>query len=363
MNRIFREISEDEFTKFTLSSPTKNYMQSLEMFRRYKKTGREAYLLGLVENKKILVAGLTSVIYKKYGKKFFTMSRGPVMDFKLGTDVLTEFLNETKKFLKEKNGIILQISPSLLVPDAPKDFKEKLEKAKFKYLGEYEQVKWIYTINFSEIENLPKVSLAESERSYNVLDNTLDAEAEKILFRTLHKNHRYTVKYATERFDLRLRELDVDEYNMLYDLVKEAGTVHGFVPRDVNFYKELKENFKEKATAVIAELPDGTPIATGFFLLYGDEVIYLSSGMKREYKKLGGPHLIQWAMIKYTYKNGFLKYNFWGTHPDPENGVFKFKQGFNGKVEEFIGTFIAPLDTLGKIYIKKLKPAEQRDLQ
>ncbi len=363
MSKIFREIKEEEFASFLKTLPAKNYMQSLEMFRRYRKTGREAYLLGLIEDKKILVAGLVSVIYKKYGKKIFTMSRGPVMDFKLETEVLVEFLDETKKFLKKKNGISLQISPNLLVSDAPKDFKEKLEKAKFKYLGEYEQVKWIYTINFSEIENLPKISLAEDERDYDVLNNTLDAEAEKILFRTLHKNHRYTVKYATERFDLKLRELKVDEYNILYDLVKEAGAVHGFVPRDVNFYKELKENFGEKATAVVAELPDGAPIATGFFLLYGSEVIYLSSGMRREYKKLGGPHLIQWAMIKYTYKNGFLKYNFWGTHPDPENGVFKFKQGFNGKVEEFVGTFVAPLDTLGKIYIKKLKPAEQRDLQ
>ena len=67
-------------------------------------------------------------------------------------------------------------------------------------------------------------------------------------------------------------------------------------------------------------------------------------------------------MIKYAYANGYNKYNFWGTNPDPENGVFKFKQGFHGEVEEFVGTFASSLSPLGAVYLKKLHKAEHRDL-
>ena len=144
--------------------------------------------------------------------------------------------------------------------------------------------------------------------------------------------------------------------------MQESGKVHGFVPREQKFFEQLKKHFGPDVTAVVAELPDGTPIAAAFFILYGNEVIYLSSGFRRAHKKLGGPHLIQWAMIKYAYANGFKKYNFWGTNPDPENGVFKFKQGFHGAVEEFVGTFAAPLSALGKVYLNKLHYAKQRDL-
>ena len=362
MSSVFREITEAEFKSFTQESPTKNFMQTPEMYHRYKDNKRECYLLGLFENDSLIVAALVNAFYQKLGQKLFTMSRGPIMDFSLGTEKLVKFLEGAKQFLKEKSGATLQISPSLLVPDAPMDFKNTLKKAGFKYLGEFEQVKWIYTINFEDIENLPVIKPSK-KRSYKPLETKLDPEAENTIFRTLHKNHRYTVKYATSRFDLKLRELDIDEYDILYDLVKEAGEVHGFVPRNVDYFKEMKREFGDKVTAIVATLPDGTPIATGFFILYGDEVIYLSSGLRREYKKLGGPHFIQWLMIRYAYQNGFKKYNFWGTHPDPNDGVFKFKQGFNGKSEEFVGTFIAPLSLLGRAYMAKLKPAEMRDLQ
>lgn len=155
MSSVFREITEAEFKAFTQESPTKNFMQTPEMYHRYKDNKRECYLLGLFENNKLIVAALVNAFYQKLGQKLFTMSRGPIMDFNLGTEKLVKFLEGTKQFLKEKSGATLQISPSLLVPDAPMDFKNTLKKAGFKYLGEFEQVKWIYTINFEDIENLP----------------------------------------------------------------------------------------------------------------------------------------------------------------------------------------------------------------
>lgn len=359
MKRIFRELTSEEFQRFTAQCSSKNYMQSPAMYRRYQAIGRESYLVGLLEGDVILVAGLVSVIFEKLGQKIFTFSRGPLSE-NYNIDSFTEFLQGCKKFLKSKHGLIVQISPNVLVQDAPANFSEALAKNGFKDLGEYEQVKWTYALDFSKIDNLPPVAPRHSRTS--VLAPEISEEAEHTLFRSFRRDHRYTIRYATERYGIKLRELSPAEYPILLEMIAESGKVHGFVPREQQFFEQLKEHFGSDVTAIVAELPDGTPIAAAFFILYGDEVIYLSSGFRRDHKKLGAPHLIQWTMIKYAYANGYRKYNFWGTNPDPENGVFKFKQGFHGDIEEFVGTFAAPLSPVGKIYLQKLHYAKQRDL-
>ena len=349
MKKIFRELTPAEFKQFTARCPSKNYMQSLPMYRRYQKIQREAYLVGLIKDKRVVVAGLVGVIYERFGRKIFTFSRGPLSDDYNSAD-FAFFLQECKKFIAKKHGIVLQISPNLLIQHAPSNFDQALKKQGFKSLGEYEQVKWTYAIDFSKIAHLPRAKSAKTKSP--VLNPSL-----------VRRDHRYTIKYAIERHGIKLRELDTSEYQILLQMIAESGKVHGFVPRDRKFFEQLKEHFDTDVTAIVAELPDGTPIAAAFFILYGNEVIYLSSGFMREYKKLGGPHLIQWAMIKYAYANGFQKYNFWGTNPDPENGVYKFKQGFHGEIEEFVGTFATATSFLGKIYLQKLHYAKQRDLQ
>ncbi|MBR2658650.1 peptidoglycan bridge formation glycyltransferase FemA/FemB family protein [Candidatus Saccharibacteria bacterium] len=351
MKNTFRELTLEEFETFADECPSKNYMQSPAMYNRYQKIGRECYLLGLLNGDKVVVAGIASVIYERFGQKIFTFSRGPLtMDAK-NTKPFTDFLDNCKTFLKSKHGMVLQISPNILVDEAPKDFTSALKQHHFKDLGEYEQVKWTYALPFDKIENLPKAVPGEP-----------DEAAEQILLRSFRKDHRYTIRYATERYNINVRKLDVSEYNILLKMIEESGKVHGFVPRDLKFFEQLADAFQDDVVAMVAELPDGTPIAAAFFILYGDEIIYLSSGLSREHKKLGGPHLIQWTMIKYAYEHGYKKYNFWGTNPDPENGVFKFKQGFHGEIEEFVGTFAAGLSPLGKIYLNKLHYAKQRDL-
>ena len=359
MKKEFRELTVKEFQDFTKRCVSKNYMQSPAMYQRYRATGRESYLVGLFEGSKVVVAGLVSVVFARFGRKIFTFSRGPLSnDYDLGH--LASFLQECKQYLKKKRGFLLQISPNLLTQDAPEGFEKVLKQQGFKLLGEYEQVKWIYALDFAKIDNLPKIK-TKSPKS-PVLAPILSKDAEQTLFHSFRSGHRRTISYAVKRYNIKLRELPPEEYSILLDMVKESGKVHGFVPREQKFFEQLKQYFGQDVAAVVAELPDGTPIAAAFFILYGDEVIYLSGGFCRDYKKLGGPHLIQWAMIKYAYANGFRGYNFWGTHPDPENGVFKFKQGFRGNIEEFVGTFAAPLSPTGKVYLQKLHYLKQRDL-
>ena len=93
------------------------------------------------------------------------------------------------------------------------------------------------------------------------------------------------------------------------------------------------------------------------FITYGEEVIYAFSGNIDKYMYFNAQYLIQWEMIKYAIKNKFKKYNFYGIsgifdRSDSNYGVYEFKKGFNGVVEEYIGEFVLPISNY--YYINKL---------
>ncbi|MBS7021493.1 MAG: peptidoglycan bridge formation glycyltransferase FemA/FemB family protein, partial [Firmicutes bacterium] len=89
-------------------------------------------------------------------------------------------------------------------------------------------------------------------------------------------------------------------------------------------------------------------LSAAMFMMTGDEVIYLFSGNYDEYMKFNAQYAIQWDMICYANAHGFKKYNFYGISgnfdkKDPEYGVYEFKRGFSGYVEELIGEFEIPV--------------------
>jgi len=105
--------------------------------------------------------------------------------------------------------------------------------------------------------------------------------------------------------------------------------------------KDAEEIIKEKNTDIIN-------LSGSMFILIQPEVIYLSSGNYEEFMRFNSQYLIQWELIKYGIKNGFKKHNFYGIpanineHPK-DYGIYEFKRGFNGVVEELIGEYELPI--------------------
>ena len=257
--------------------------------------------------------------------------------------------------MRGKGGLSLQISPDIVSRERDTDsqlveggennlaVKRILQRAGYKYLGEYEQAKWTYVLPLSGREK-------------------------QELLASFRKGHKLSIKYAPKRYGVKIRKLKYDELGLLYELVGEAEKKHSFMGRELEYYQEMYRAFGPKVQFLVAEMPDPetgktVAVAGSMFLLYGDEVIYLMSGAREEYKKYGGPHLLQWKMIQYAMRHGFKRYNFWGTKPVTGNGVYEFKKGFRGQVEELLGTFILPIGMKGRAYVASKKPAEQRALQ
>lgn len=356
----FAELTEEEFA--TTSFGTENFLQSVEMYRRYHDLGREAYLVGVKDAERKLVAtGLILGRNWHFKKKLYRVAGGWLMDYdREGWPTVLEFLTtKAREFCQKRGGMVLEIAPNVVsqtrdsdnrVVAGPEhqDVKRKLQDLGYKYLGEYEQAKWTYVKDLTGVK--PEAMLKE--------------------FRT---THRQLIQKA-EREGVRVRELGLDELDVLKQIAAEAGARHGFQDPAMEYYRSMKQAFGEKVKFVVAELPreslreqdrekyaqegDYIPLAASMFVNDGHEMVYLYSGSRRDLQRYNGAYAIQWQMLNEAIKDGLERYNFYGVRPEKGNGVYAFKQGFRGRVEELLGTFALPLGLLGKFYVVRLRPTE-----
>lgn len=375
----FGELTPQEFAgaKFKTGS----FLQTEEMFRRYQALGREAYLVGVWESGKgsdqaqmakkrakkgkIVAAGLILVRNWHFGKKIMTVPGGWLLDYDDETrrEILEFLTKKARDFGRKRGAMILRISPNLVSQPRDNDnqvvtgvdylvVKQELIELGYKYLGESEQVKWEYVLELAG--KTPEEYLME-----------------------MRTTHRQLIRRA-EREGVRVRELGSEELEILKEIAAESGERHGFRDPDVEYYKSMQQAFGQKVKFLVAEIPvekvspellegsrakDGyVPLAASMFVDDGREVVYLYSGSVRKLQRYNGVYAIQWRMITEAMKKGRERYNFYGVRPVVGNGVYRFKQGFRGHVEELLGTFVLPVGLIGGLYVKHLKPQEYGEI-
>ncbi len=357
----FGQLSEEEFAGLDFACG--NFLQSVEMYRRYQDLGRESYLVGVRKGGRIVAAGLISVRQWRLGKKIFRVPGGWLLDYDSAQalEILRFLTEQSREFCRKKSGMVIEISPNII--SQPRDMygrviegrdhletKRQLEKLGYKYLGEYEQAKWVFVKN-------------------------LRGETPEKMIMDFRTTHRQLIRKA-EREGVRVRELGMDELKILKEIAAEAGERHGFHDPEMEYYKSMKQNFSDKVKFVVAEISrtklkdlpetekrDYIPLAASMFVKDHGEIVYLYSGSLRKMQKYNGSYLIQWQMLKEALDDGYERYNFYGTKPVEGNGVYLFKQGFRGNIEELLGTFALPIGLIGRLYLARIKPREMGEVQ
>lgn len=363
----FCELTEGEFGGLDFACGS--FLQSVEMYRRYKALGKEVYLVGVVKGsqgsgdsrgsqREIVAAGLILVRPWRFGRKIMRVPGGWLMDY--GRDdhagILKFLTVRAKEFCRKRGGMVIEISPNIV--SQPRDNENKVVEGAdhlgvqqelvgmgYKYLGEYEQAKWTYVLE-------------------------LDGKTPDGLLMEFRTTHRQLIKKA-EREGVRVRELGEDELGILKQITAESGERHGFQEPEVDYYKSMKVAFGEKVKFVVAEIPasrvsseflegvevvDGyVPLAASMFVDDGRELVYLYSGTIRRLQRYNGAYAIQWWAIRRALEKGYARYNMYGVRPVVGNGVYAFKQGFRGHVEELLGTFALPVGLFGRLYLARLK--------
>ena len=405
----FQEITEKEYQKFWENHPLKTFLSAPEISKLREKSGWITYFVGVKENKKIIAATMLLAHKRHFGKYEFYSPRGYLMDFK-NKELLTFFTSELKQYIKDKKGYVLRIDPYVIYKQRDidgniveggednSDVVENLLKLGYKKIAEenMEQVGWMFSLNLegktidqiykemkpntrNTIRKAEKFGITVNEISYDELDRFQSIMEETGARKGFHVRNlsyfqeMYKLFHDKNEIKYFITELDLKAY--IERLTREKSEKEEKLSSlsDAKYNDGQKKNLNNEIASINKRIAESNKIRkdTGkdvitlsgsMFMLIQPEVIYLSSGNYEEYMNFNSQYLIQWELIKYGIENGFKKHNFYGIpahineHPK-DYGIYEFKRGFNGYVEELIGEFALPITWHYKLFdiIHKIK--------
>lgn len=401
----FTELTDKEFMEFVKTRPENNFFQTVMMKDRIKNEGIEVYLVGVKENEKVIGASFIAATPHTFmGYRTFEAYKGFILDYE-NKELVKFMTDEVKKFLSDKKALRLIIDP--YIPNVSRDMdanevegidnrhvRTYLESLGYKYNEDGAQVKWCYCLDINgktseelfndfrsstrnninktnskfklNVRTLTKEQLPEfkkvtsdtcdrrefSDKSLTYYENMYDSFGDDVTFKICEINldtYLEVLEEEVNTFTIKIEELSDSSSNK-----KKKEEMRKNIENNKKKIEETKKLKEEKGCVI--------PLSAAMFMLYGDEIVYLFSGSYAEYMSFCGQYRLQWEIIKYAADNGYKRYNFYGIqdvfNPNGKDyGVYEFKKGFGGYVEELLGSFILNIGIVGKLYdtLKGLK--------
>lgn len=394
----FRLLEEKEFNEFENNHTMGSFYQTISWGKLKKKNGWEYFLYGAVKGNTVLavalllkkrVLGRLSIIYSP---------RGFLIDYK-NYDLLKDFTENIKKFAKSQKAIFLKIDPYLIYKERNinGDIVENgidnsivvnnLKKLGYKHTGFNKegnlQPRYAFVLDlknkslddiYNKMETTTKQMIRKNEKA-NIICREIKEE-ELIKFKDIMEDtakrrgfidrsynyYRNMIKILDKNIKILICEVNLDEYisnlKKELDLTKEDIDKKQLKLNEENSNKKKIQNQIKELEIIINSLnkkidrneklkkEKGSILELGtlMFIIHNKEILSLFGGAYGEYKDFMPAYTLNFEMIKYGVNNKFEKYNFYGISEFKDKssemyGLYDFKRGFGGNVEEYVGEF------------------------
>lgn len=390
-------IEKEKFNELASEFECCNFFQTSNMGEYLESKGKEVYFLGLFDDQKVVGVTILSESYKFLNKKSYECLKGFLIDYK-NIETVKIFCQKLVEFVKSKGGYKLSIDPyikritrdidgnEVTDKDNNLDVIKCLENIGFRKSKKDVQVRYNFCLDLDKNEddifkdfkattrNIINKAIREGVEIFNLTYDELP-EFKKITEYTCNKRgltdkpleyYQSMFNLFVEKVVFKMAKLNINKYKKYLndtkqDLENKLANIKNNNKKKDNYLFEI-DNIDKKIAKInaIAKDDEYLPLACAMFMLYGDETIYLFSGGYDEYSEFGGQYLIQWDIIKYAINNKYKRHNFFGIYnytdtKSPEYGIYLFKRGFNGYVEELVGEYYYPLGLVGNVYKIKEK--------
>ena len=413
----FCVLTRKEYQTFEENHPYRDFMNSVNAMDLKLMNNWQVDYVGVKDDQdKILCATvLTSIPVMKIFR-FYYAQRGFLIDYH-NLELLSFFTKELKSFLKTKKCLYMTADPNVLYKERDIDGNlveggfdnsyvvDNLKQCGYIHQGftnDYSvisQIRWMFSLYLKDkdektvlkemhqqtrwsINKTIKQGIAVREMSIDEIDvfmKMMEHTAERRNF-TARKQSFYEsqLKAFGDKAKLLLAYLDLNDFRNKLNAEKaeldsemvEIKAKLNDMPNNKKFLNKEKVcqealdlNAKKYVEADELEKNYGKviPMASSFFIIEDDQTVYLYSAAYDDFKKYNAPYAIQWYMIRYALEHHINRYNFYGISgnfsEDAEDyGVYEFKRGFSGVVEELVGDFTLPVNKfMYKVYrlIKK----------
>lgn len=168
---------------------------------------------------------------------------------------------------------------------------------------------------------------------------------EEDLMKSFQSKTRYNIRLA-QRKGVEVREDNSEKaFEKYIKLTKETVERQGFYAHSEKYhrlmwktlYKDMVQKGEKPIARLLVAYYKGEIITTWIVFVWKDFLYYPYGASANKHKNVMANNLVMWEAIKYGKKLGLKTFDLWGR--EPGKGFTRFKEGYNPKVIEFLGTW------------------------
>lgn len=185
---------------------------------------------------------------------------------------------------------------------------------------------------------------------YNfVLDLT---QTEEDLLKNMHSKTRYNIRVAQKKGVWVEDRTDDEAFNMYLKLYFDTTKRQEYHGHNETYHQKAWEILKDTGMARLMigfyKTPGSKkpkPLSAWMILNFKDTLYYPYGGSSLEFREVMANNLVAWETIKLGQRLKLKSFDLWGAlgpdadPKDPWYGFHRFKQGYGGRLVEYIGTF------------------------
>ncbi|PLS87456.1 MAG: hypothetical protein CYG60_01805 [Actinobacteria bacterium] len=200
---------------------------------------------------------------------------------------------------------------------------------------------------------------------------TLDLEpSEEDLLANMKGKTRYNIRLAARKGVRVAEDNSIEAREHFWRMTKITAERNGFrVRRPDDYMRSMWQTMYDAGRAhLFFATHEGERLAAMLVLNLGDKYWYTAGASTNQKRNLMAPYLLQWEVMRWAKGHGFTHYDMVGV-PKPENlenendslyGVYKFKLGFGGEVEDSLGCLDLPVKRVRAALWNRMEPSYYR---
>ena len=170
----------------------------------------------------------------------------------------------------------------------------------------------------------------------------LEGRSEDELFANLTQQNRRNVRIAIKN-NVEVRVAGKEALDDFMRLMIITGERDGFSVRSRAYFAKMLEALGENCRLYMAYY-EGKAVSGAITTNYAGKTCYVYGASDNEHRNVMPNNLLQWEMIRWAVETGCTVYDFQGisgnlSEDDHLYGLYRFKKGFNGQIDELAGEF------------------------
>ncbi len=163
-------------------------------------------------------------------------------------------------------------------------------------------------------------------------------QSEDELLKSFSQKTRYNIRLAEKKGVLIKEDNSDSAFNMYWKLSEQTAKRQGFFVHTKKYHTLMWKTLQKAGIAhLITATYQKEVLATWVVFVWRDTLYYPYGASSDSHKNVMAPNLMMWEAIKFGKSKKLKKFDLWGR--EEGKGFTKFKEGYNPKIVEFLGTW------------------------